>query len=782
MTQEENSRLNNRVSELNSVTEKFDSLLNENLNRAQRFTSLQEEISKRTLSAEEKFENDLVKSSDDFAIESDKISQQIGCIEKVKEELEQSATNVQDTDDTQDSEPSTKLIKEFEKISQRIAFDSPKEEVNKIETTVNSTVKDYEHVLTNIEEKLSTGNKIKEFVVEYEETKEKLMKILENADNDLGNIDTVELQQLIKKISHLAKKIKIPDFEELCQKASKKIAQVDTFMKAKETKDYKKQIDERKFSEVKLWVDQALLENDKLDNDSFTGDVAMIRAVMRQNKKNNDTVEHKKIIIEEMMFDEDCYLSQQNGEAEGEALRVIDKCDQLIRIFSDRDFALITANQAAEEFETSINEILHWIKDTEKKLEEFQMTVDNGDFKNLETIQFEMEEISIAQKHNMLEQFEDTIQTGEDILSLTRFDESKEQISKWLNAAKSGWADLNSWVITLSDNLEQLALTRENYEKTKIDLKKWLLTKLDLLKDDLSKPLPEANDANEGQHQDEILFLLNEHEIFQEEFSNKKLDLDKINSIEMNNELNYLWEQVLINSFDRHRILQEAKQRFEDGFDYQEWQRRFVQWSKNNREGTILDIFKKMDETSTGILTREQFSNSLNLARFPTSDIEVKHILNILDTRKKDQIDYYDFIMNLQKGQTKIESQLIEDEVVRKVAGCKCKCRYHLEKVAEGQYKFGESQFLRLVRILRSTVMVRVGGGWVSLDEYLAKNDPCRGKYSLHVYLYLFPWLRLGPRVQKKKSQHFLTYFFSARKIFKRTWDHLQFFKKSLVV
>lgn len=44
--------------------------------------------------------------------------------------------------------------------------------------------------------------------------------------------------------------------------------------------------------------------------------------------------------------------------------------------------------------------------------------------------------------------------------------------------------------------------------------------------------------------------------------------------------------------------------------------------------------------------------------------------------------------------------------------------------------QFGDSQKLRLVRILRSTVMVRVGGGWVALDEFLLKNDPCRGKCS----------------------------------------------------
>ena len=45
-------------------------------------------------------------------------------------------------------------------------------------------------------------------------------------------------------------------------------------------------------------------------------------------------------------------------------------------------------------------------------------------------------------------------------------------------------------------------------------------------------------------------------------------------------------------------------------------------------------------------------------------------------------------------------------------------------------FQFGESQKLRLVRILRSTVMVRVGGGWVALDEFLVKNDPCRGETS----------------------------------------------------
>lgn len=49
--------------------------------------------------------------------------------------------------------------------------------------------------------------------------------------------------------------------------------------------------------------------------------------------------------------------------------------------------------------------------------------------------------------------------------------------------------------------------------------------------------------------------------------------------------------------------------------------------------------------------------------------------------------------------------------------------------------QFGDSQKLRLVRILRSTVMVRVGGGWVALDEFLVKNDPCRGNFIVNYNL-----------------------------------------------
>ncbi|GFS62681.1 GAS2-like protein pickled eggs [Trichonephila inaurata madagascariensis] len=49
-------------------------------------------------------------------------------------------------------------------------------------------------------------------------------------------------------------------------------------------------------------------------------------------------------------------------------------------------------------------------------------------------------------------------------------------------------------------------------------------------------------------------------------------------------------------------------------------------------------------------------------------------------------------------------------------------------RVGDGKYRIGETQLLIFVRILRNHVMVRVGGGWDTLEHYLDKHDPCRCK------------------------------------------------------
>ncbi|XP_063171428.1 GAS2-like protein 1 [Candoia aspera] len=67
------------------------------------------------------------------------------------------------------------------------------------------------------------------------------------------------------------------------------------------------------------------------------------------------------------------------------------------------------------------------------------------------------------------------------------------------------------------------------------------------------------------------------------------------------------------------------------------------------------------------------------------------------------------------------------DELVREILGaCTCPSQFPMVKVSEGKYKVGDSNVLIFVRVLRSHVMVRVGGGWDTLEHYLDKHDPCR--------------------------------------------------------
>ncbi|XP_034237555.1 GAS2-like protein pickled eggs [Thrips palmi] len=71
------------------------------------------------------------------------------------------------------------------------------------------------------------------------------------------------------------------------------------------------------------------------------------------------------------------------------------------------------------------------------------------------------------------------------------------------------------------------------------------------------------------------------------------------------------------------------------------------------------------------------------------------------------------------------------DEMVRElVERCQCPTQFPMIRVSEGKYRIGDTKVLIFVRVLRSHVMVRVGGGWDTLSHYLDKHDPCRCKSS----------------------------------------------------
>uniref|UniRef100_A0A3B4BKC5 Dystonin n=1 Tax=Periophthalmus magnuspinnatus TaxID=409849 RepID=A0A3B4BKC5_9GOBI len=165
----------------------------------------------------------------------------------------------------------------------------------------------------------------------------------------------------------------------------------------------------------------------------------------------------------------------------------------------------------------------------------------------------------------------------------------------------------------------------------------------------------------------------------------------------------------------------------------------------NHKKSRVMDFFRRMDKDQDGKVTRQEFIEGILSSKFPTSRLEMSAVADIFDRDGDGYIDYYEFVAALHPNKDAYkpltDADKIEDEVTRQVAKCKCPKRFQVEQIGANKYRFylgnqfGDSQQLRLVRILRSTVMVRVGGGWMALDEFLVKNDPCRAKGRTNIEL-----------------------------------------------
>nr|CAH8821916.1 unnamed protein product [Trichobilharzia regenti] len=70
--------------------------------------------------------------------------------------------------------------------------------------------------------------------------------------------------------------------------------------------------------------------------------------------------------------------------------------------------------------------------------------------------------------------------------------------------------------------------------------------------------------------------------------------------------------------------------------------------------------------------------------------------------------------------------ELIARAIEQETSKCICQIKFQPKKVGTDKYCFGPSSKVYLVRFLNSITMVRVGGGWMKLSEFLDTRDPCR--------------------------------------------------------
>ncbi|XP_036368174.1 microtubule-actin cross-linking factor 1 isoform X4 [Octopus sinensis] len=263
--------------------------------------------------------------------------------------------------------------------------------------------------------------------------------------------------------------------------------------------------------------------------------------------------------------------------------------------------------------------------------------------------------------------------------------------------------------------------------------------------------------------------LLKEHQDLHEEITSKNADADRLtkivtsesklsqgrhygsnwrlNEIDGHNPrviaLQNKWRTVWRMSVDRKKKLQDALETLMElesfkNFDFDLWRQRYLSWIQEKKL-RITDFFRRQDKDCDGALTRKEFVEGMIQTKFPTNKTELNAVFDIFDPNHTGKIVYRNFIAALKPDRHKqarlktgkrqaTDSEMIHDEVERQISQCQCRHQFKAERIQDGQYRFGENLKLKLVRFLNSCVMVRVGGGWVTLDEFLETNDPCRAK------------------------------------------------------
>ena len=63
----------------------------------------------------------------------------------------------------------------------------------------------------------------------------------------------------------------------------------------------------------------------------------------------------------------------------------------------------------------------------------------------------------------------------------------------------------------------------------------------------------------------------------------------------------------------------------------------------------------------------------------------------------------------------------VDIKLEEEVQLCTCETPFKITKVGDGKYTFGTSKTVRLVRIHGQSIVVRVGGGWEYVYNFLLK-------------------------------------------------------------
>ena len=418
---------------------------------------------------------------------------------------------------------------------------------------------------------------------------------------------------------------------------------------------------------------------------------------------------------------------------------------------------LQNAYTLSKEFQLGSRSCLKVLSELEGQLKEQGPIADD-----VPGIQKQQEEFAVFEEHLIASevQVNGCLKKGEVILRFCH-PSSLHTIRHQVNVLRKRWNDISGWAnqrkVRLDTEIQEIA-EEEGLIEILIE---WITQQETILQEHEDIPLPDNYDL--------VSQVLEQHKQMQEEAEQKQPSYNRVvkrakrkpitdrqrqkgrgNTPQQREFFNpkvehlskrwqHLW-LVLMNRFRRIndslndiRIRKAAAE-----FSWPDWRDRYNKWLSESKS-RVLDMWRRYDNDKDNKLTLDQFVNALMDSGFPCERWEIELVF---DKHRRGQLITYQDYMDALKGRKRkpdkpmTESEQIHDIIGTEVRKCCCAHKYSMEKVSEGKYRFGENQKLRLVRILRSVVMIRVGGGWESLQDFLQKNDPCRGNESFLFCIY----------------------------------------------
>ncbi|KAM4568871.1 microtubule-actin cross-linking factor 1, isoforms 6/7 isoform 2-T4 [Fundulus diaphanus] len=452
------------------------------------------------------------------------------------------------------------------------------------------------------------------------------------------------------------------------------------------------------------------------------------------------------------------WLQEQMEELEG-------RWDAVCRLSVSKQDRLEAALQQAEKFDGLVHSFMERLTEAERVLK-YGVIPEEED--SLLTFQKQHEE-SLRALHAQGVELENIQNLGEEILA-TGHPNSIITLKSWISVTKTRYEEVQTWAQQQAQKI-QASLAALEAEKEEVQrLLDWIASAEEALILREEEPLSERTEQNQE--------LIEQHTVFMEEMKKKfpeivhatksckhktipkrqaspikrplakrrstmklppvipvpleHLDPQTPQLIQLVSQWQKLWHMAVARQsrLEQHQQMLREMEEFAN-FDFNIWRKRYIQWI-SHLKSRILDVFRSIDRDQDGRISRKEFIDYVLASKFPTNSLEMNAVANIFDLNNDGFIDYYEFVSALHPSRDPyrkaLDADQINEEVSRQVSQCNCPKRFQVEQISANRYRFGDSQQLRMVRILRSTLMVRVGGGWTALDEFLVKNDPCRVK------------------------------------------------------